>query len=227
MGIGSQRSVVADLLKNSDLTSAEIIEKTGITYGAFYSMFNRTKVDERDTEIRIYRLVGHDGSDPKDKCAVCGIVLLKDYSIVPDNWGEFQRESGNICVSCEQELMTFMPDAMNALLSTGCAICKSKEVKLYFYTKNTISTSQALPLCKEHRRVFYEEKIEKTLRYYHGRISSVTLFHIITGENILPGWDDMYICDCCGYMSAWDNMSLPDEDDEDQEPVCPSCAGGE
>jgi len=220
MGTSTQRSVVADLLKNSSLTSAEIIEETGISYGDFYSMFNRTQVDIRDADIRIYRLVGHDGSDPNDKCAVCGIILLKDYSVVPETWGEFQREAGNICTACFQELCIFMPDSMNALISTGCGVCGSNDIGLYFNTSIAISPSQAIPLCSKHRRIFYEEKWEKLVRDYHGRIDSVKLFNILSGEYILPGWDDMYICEECGYMSAWENMPTCEED---QEITCPEC----
>lgn len=230
---------IRELMDTTHMTSVEIIEHLGITYQEFFKTINRTEAEDRDAKINIYDLVGHDGTSTQDRCQTCSIIMLKEYSITPDRWGEFQRAVGGICTACLSDLSAAMPEVMSALITAGCTYC-GKEAGIYFLQDGVPGSiipdpHRAVPLCLQHRRKLHELEKDDLLRDFYDRVDTGRLFAIIcwSGHNPMPRWD--VVCPSCGYryMPDGPDMLLGDAlwecsvcamcDETPSSPHCPQC----
>lgn len=204
---------IHDLMSNTMLTSVEIIERLGITYGVFYDHVNRTDSEARDAMIAIYGPIGHDGSKDGDRCLRCSVIMLKEYSQTPTGWGEFQRAMGSVCAACFHDLRKLYPQAMKALTTAGCAYCGSKETDVFFLQEGAPGMvapdpMQAIPLCFNHRRKLNEKSKDELLRDFYDRVDTNRLFTILDWActSPMPLWD--VLCPSCGHRYMPDGRDM-------------------
>lgn len=165
------------LLKETDLTMAEISDVLDISLQTLKGKADMTDTElyNRETRIKVHNVLGYDGSDKRDHCVRCGIIMIHDGAGIPEGWGEHQRSIGNLCLECMQFMLANYESEIRALAHCGCFNCGSDDVRIHFYQRSGYGVGDvfpygALPYCKSCKERLYEENIVGHIRDFHHHI---------------------------------------------------------